>query len=896
MVREWMTAAWLRLRALFRRRQLDRDLEDELAFHLAMKAERVGSEPAARRRFGNVAGIRETCRELWSLGRIEILWQDFRYSLRLLRRSPVFTIVAVASLALGIGANTLIFSLINTVLLKSLPVRDPHELRVVLWSATKASFENYSGAGTRPQPSGLRTGGSFSYPIYREFRDRAAGFSDLFAFAGVHEASVVHRGEAFTATGLAVSGNFCRGFGVRALLGRTLTPEDDRAGAPPVAVVTHSYWERRAAFDPGILGQNIMLNGSGYTVVGVLPPKVYGPVPGAETDFLVPLSAQPRILPRFPLESQKHWWLQVMGRLEPGADERQARASLEVLFPPLLKASAQRIEQAGIVLEDGRSGAVTGYKIQFRRPLLFLLGAVGLVLLIACANLASLLLARGAARRRELALRTAIGAGRFRLVRQLLVESLLLSLAGAGLGLALGASARTVLLSQVLPAGATARFDTATDARVLAFTLALALITALLFGLGPAFRAARVDPVCGLRDDSARTAPRLRLGKGLVSAQVALSLLLLAGAGLMLRTLVNIWSVEPGFQTEGLLLFRLNAATAGYKERQLVDFYERVRQRAAAIPGVTAVTLSDVRLVSGSVSTWGFTVPGRVLKPGEHLQANTLFVGDAFLATMGIPLLLGRDLAASDNADAPQAAVVNEAFARTIFPSEVPLGKTFRVGKSDIQIVGVCRDAKYSQLTRATEPTMYRPYRQKSGQLGAMHFEVRTATPPLSVASAVRRAVTVLDRNVPLTDFKTQEAQIEESIAPQRLLTILCGSFAALAVLLSAVGLYGVMAYTVARRRAEIGIRLALGADRGSVLRMILREALLLVAAGVAVGLPAALALTRLVERALFGVKPQDPATFAGAVLLLLAVAAAAAWVPARRASRLEPVTLLRCE
>jgi hypothetical protein len=394
MPREWMTAARLRLRALIYRRRLDRDLEDELAFHLAMKAERLGSEPAARRRFGNVAGIRETCRDLWSLGWIEILWQDVRYSLRLLRRSPVFTTVAVASLALGIGANTLIFSLINAVLLKSLPVRDPHELRVVLWSAAKASFENYSGAGTRPQPSGLKTGGSFSYPVYREFRDRAAGFSDLFAFAGVHEASVVHRGEAFTATGLAVSGNFCRGLGVRALLGRTLTPEDDRPDAPPVAVVTHSYWERHTAFDPGILGQNVMLNGSGYTIVGVLPPKVYGPVPGADTGFLVPLSAQPRILPRFPLESPKHWWLQIMGRLQPGIDERQARASLEVLFLPLLKASAQRIERAGIVLEDGRTGAVTGYQIQYRRPLLFLLGAVGLVLLIACANLASLLLFR----------------------------------------------------------------------------------------------------------------------------------------------------------------------------------------------------------------------------------------------------------------------------------------------------------------------------------------------------------------------------------------------------------------------------------------------------------------------------------------------------------------------
>ncbi len=890
------TSLRLRLRALFRRKQLERDLEDELAFHLAMKAEKLGGVIQARRQFGNVTWFRERCRELWSLGPVEILWQDVRYGARMLRRSPAFTAVAVLSLALGMGANTLIFSFVNAVLLKSLPVRNPHELRVLNWTGWNPSLSNYSGSGFRPGKSGQTVAGSFSYPIYRAFRDRSTSFSDVVAFAGIANISVVYRGQAFTSEGMIASGNLFTGLGAHALFGRTFTAEDDRPGAPSVAVVSHHWWERYAGLDPGILGQSVMLNGSPYTIVGVLPRDFVGPLSVAPIDLYVPLSNQPQFVPSNPLNSAEHWWLEIMARLKPGVDERQARAQLEALFVPMANTdtSKQKIERPGIALEDGRTGTLAERR-KLRLPLFLVMAMVGLVLMIACANLASLLLARGAARRHEMALRAAIGAGRLRLIRQSIVESLMISLAGGAVGLALATLGRTPVLSLVFAPGEGPRLNMEPDLRVLAFTLGAALLTALLFGLLPALRASSVDPAAGLKSEPGRAAPRLRLGKTLVAAQMGLSLLLVVGAGLLARTLVNYWNVDPGFRADGLLLFRLNAETAGYKGQQLVDYYERVRASVSAIPGVLGVSSSNVALVSGSVWAGGFTIPGRALKPGEHLQAHQLWVGDSFLATMGIPLLLGRDLSASDTAAAPKVVVVNETFARSFFPDENPVGKSIAYGRFEYRIVGLCRDARYNSLEK-TPPTLYFPYQQHPEGIAAMFFDVRTAVPPLSVGPAVRRAVAALDPNVPLTNLKTQVAQIAESISSYRTFAILCGFFAALALMLSAIGLYGVVAYTVARRTGEIGVRMALGASRGNVLRVVLRDALLLAAAGAAFGIPLAAAATRMAQSELFGIKPNDPTTIAGAVALLLAVALLAAWVPARRAATIDPVTALRSE
>jgi predicted permease len=533
------TSLRLRLRALFRRRQLERDLEDELAFHLAMKAGKLGSEEAARRQFGNVTWFRETCRELWSLGRLETFWQDIRYGARMLRRSPAFTAVAVLSLALGIGANTLIFSFINAVLLKSLPVRDPQELRVITWTGWCATVSNFFGS-MQSLPSGQNVAGSFSYPVYRAFRDRAAAFSDIFAFQGVDNVSVVYRGQAFTSYGLIASGNLFSGLGAQPLFGRTITPEDDRPGAPPVAVVTQNWWERYAGLDPAILGQSVRLNGAAYTIVGVMPRDFTAPLATEAIDVYVLLSSQPQFMPGYPLGSSEHWWLQVMARLKPGADDRRAHAELETLFVPM----AQKIGRAGIALEDGRNGPL-GVRQRFKLPLFLLMGVVGLVLVIACANLASLLLARNAARRHEMALRVAMGAGRLRLIRQSVTESLLVSLAGGGIGLVLALIGRTPVLNLGLPTEGELRLNVQLDLRILAFTFGVSIAAALLFGLIPALRASHIDPASGLKAEPGRAAPRLRLGKVLVAAQVSLSLLLLVGAGLLLRTLMNYWRVDP---------------------------------------------------------------------------------------------------------------------------------------------------------------------------------------------------------------------------------------------------------------------------------------------------------------------------------------------------------------
>ncbi|HSW49534.1 MAG TPA: ABC transporter permease [Bryobacteraceae bacterium] len=892
MLAAWMNALGLRLRTLFRRKQLDRDLEDEIAFHLAMKSSKAGRPEHARRDFGNITWFREACRELWGLGRIEIWWQDIRYGARLLRRSPAFTAVAVLSLALGIGANTLVFSLFNGVMLKPLAATRPDELREIAWTGHNVTLSYYHSSGSRMTLSGQALHSSFSYPIYREFRDSAAGFSDVMAFCVLPELSVVHRGEAFTSYGLIVSGNLFRGLGTRPLLGRTLAPEDDRPGAAPVAVVTYGWWDRYAGRNPGLLGQTVLLNGAGYTVVGILPREFSSPLAGSPVDIYVPMAAQPRILPHFPLASPKHWWVNILARLPKSADERQAQAAIQVLFSRLAapEQSGQKIEHPEVLLESGASGA-TGVRGRLLEPMLLLMGVVALVLLIACANLAGLLLARGAARRHEMALRVAVGAARFRLIRHLLTESLLLSLAGGILAVGLASVGSQALLRMIAPLSeALVRFDFHTDARVLAFTLAASLVTALLAGLVPAVKAARQDPVSGLSDNAARSAPRLRLGKALVVAQVAMSLFLLAGAALLLRNLVSLWGVDPGFRTENLLVFRLNASTAGYRDQRLAEFYERARQSLAAIPGVRGVTLSDNPLLGGRYSSTGFSLPGRKARSSQDMQASLLHVGDSFLATMGISLLVGHDFGP---ADAPRTAIVNEVLARAHFTGESPVGRMLRIGDTDYQIIGVCKEAKYRSFGD-TPPAIYLHYDQDPATLGAMYFELRTAVPPLSLARSVRRTVAALDTNVPLTALSTQVSLIEQSMLPYRILTFLCGSFAALALLLAGIGLYGVMAYSVTRRTAEIGVRMALGAARHQVLWMVLRESIVVTATGLAIGLPSAIAATAWARTVLFGIEWTDPAPLAGAVGLLLVVTATAALIPAIRASRVAPMSALQ--
>jgi predicted permease len=823
---------------------------------------------------------------------MKTIWRDMRYGLRQLRKSPGFTAIAVLSLALGIGANTAIFSLINGVLFKSLPVRDPHELRVINWACFGYELNSFSGSTNRSK-SGQTYSGSFPYPTYCDFRDRAAGFSEVFAFSELGNMTVIANGMAFTADGLMVSGNFFKGYGSQTLIGRPILPMDDRADAEPVAVITYRAWERRFGLNPKVLGQTVILNKSGFTVIGVLPRRYAGPLAGDQADLYVPMAAQPQLKSGYPLASRDHWWLEIMGRLSTGASDGQARASLEVLFDQTLAVSNSKFRQPGIILEDGSHGPLMQRKWA-AQPLWVLQGVVGLVLLIACANMAGMLLARGTARQHEMTVRAAIGAGRWRLIRQSLVESLVLSLGAAACGLIVSSWIKTSIMNFVTGSIGEIHFNVALDARVLLFTLGAAGATTLLFGFLPALRVSRVNPATGLQSARLRGASRARLGKVLVVTQVALSLLLVAGTGLLVRSLVNLKNIDPGFDTEDLLVFRLNAGDAGYDGTERIDYYENVSRSIAAIPGVRSVAFSSTSLLAGNLSSSGFSLPGRPANPDEDLQANELTVNEAFFSTMGIPLLRGRTFAGTDTQTSTKVMIINEAFVHTFFSDDNPIGHYIKMGGNEYQIIGVCGSTKYHNVRSEIAPTMYHSYRQAPS--GSVSFEVRTILPELSIVPAVRKVVSSVDESIPIQELTTQTDLFNRSIVMERLSTTLCGSLAMLSVVLACIGLYGLLAYHVAQRMGEIGIRMALGARPQDVAWPILRQAVLLATIGVAVAMPVTLALSRAMRSVVYGIEPHDPLTMIAAAVLMITVAAMAAWIPARRAARIDPMEALRYE
>jgi predicted permease len=826
---------------------------------------------------------------------MRVLWQDVRYGLRMLVRCPGFTAVAVLSLALGIGANTAIFSLLNAVLLKSLPVRNPRELRVINWVGHNASLWNFTGSGGRSVPGGGQVAASFPYATYRDFRDRGTGFAEVFAFSPLWDCTALSPAGPTSVKGLIVSDNFFQGYGAQTLIGRTLMPGDDRPGADPVVVITYRWWERQFSLDPNALGQTVLINKHPFTIVGVLPPRFVGPTATDSAEFYVPMSAQPQLMSGCPLDSYDHWWVEIMARLSPGADEEQARATLHGIFCQALTAPGARskMDRPGILLEDGSRGPLMARR-WMAQPMYVLMAAVGLVLLVACANLASLLLARGASRQHEYAVRGAIGAGRWRLARQSLTESVVLALAGGILGLVFAQGGKAAVLSMMWDMAEDFHRDTSSDVRVLAFTFGVSLATALLFGLLPALKSAWVNPVDGIKARAMAGVSRLRLGKALVTIQVGLSLLLVVGAGLTVRTFANLSNVDVGFDTENLLLFRLDAGQAGYEKEQLTEFYDGLGRSLSAIPGVRSVSYSNMAPLGGGKSSSGISIPGRSTKPDEHLLADQMVVNGSFFATLGIPLLQGRTFESSDTADSPHVAVVNEAFIREFFADEYPIGRIFKHGSMDVQIVGVCGNAKYWNLRSEVPPIMYLPYPQ--WREGGMCFEVRSVLPAESIVPAVRKAAAAADRNIPLTDVRTQTEQIGRQLTMERLFATLCGFVAALALLLSCIGLYGLMAYNVARRRSEIGIRMALGARPQDVAWPVVRGALFMTGIGAVFGGAGALVLVRFIRSMLYGVAPHDPLTLGASVLLLLAVAVLAAWLPARRAARIDPMVALRQE
>jgi len=814
---------------------------------------------------------------------------DLRYALRQLRKDPGFTAVAVLSLALGIGANTAIFGLIDAVLLKNMPVKDPKELVQVI----------------RIDP---RWGVAFflSYPAFERFRDHNRAFTGMFAVTGISGMKIRLNGQTEQVDGQFVSGTFYSVLGVGAIQGRTFTADDDRIpGGHPVAVLSHSYWKRRFALDPSVVGKTLTLDRTLYTVIGVTPPEFFGVSVGRSPDIYLPLRMHTSFLAG-PLSN----WLQVMARLRPGVIQEQAQVELAGLFSQQLaeiprsdwtlhdqrELLAQRVEvtSAGNGLSDLRR--------QFSKPLWILMAVVGLVLLISCANVASLLLARAAARQKEIAVRLAIGAGRGRLIRQLLTESILLAALAGSSGLLLAYWTGDLLVTFMSRREAPIVIDLHPDLRVLLFTVGLSIAAGILFGLAPALRASSVNLTPALKQetlyDVARRFPRL--GRALVVTQVAVSLFLLIGAGLFIRTLQNLKTLDAGFKRENLLLFSMDATESGYKGIRIGNLYQQVLERLKALPGVREASLSLVTPIEGGGWSASVRVSGYAARPDEDMIVYLNRVGPEFFGTLGMQVLQGRDFDARDHQNSERVALINETMARYFFGTESPIGKHFGWGdaedRSDFEIVGVVKDAKYPNLRTATPRTAYVYAFQDLQSLGWTHFEVRTMGNPTTVISRIRTEIQSIDKSLTVSGFRTLDQQVNDSLREERLIATLSSAFGFLALLLASIGLYGTLSYAVSRRVKEIGIRMALGARQADVLWLVLREATVLVLCGAGVGLIAATAMNRLIASMLFGLTPSDPMALFIATSVLLAVALLAAWLPARRASKVDPMVALRYE
>lgn len=855
------------------------------------------------------------------------LWQDLRYGVRMLRKNYGFTAIAVLSLALGIGANTALFSVVDAMLLKKLPVRQPDRLVMFESVAQKTfSFGGYNGSNYTDPKTGMQVGTSFPYQSFKRLREQDSVLADVFAF-GNGGVNVNVNGQADVARAQIVSGNYHTGLGVQPFVGRTLTDNDDQASASPAVVLSYRYWQRRFNGDPAAVGKQININNLAFTVVGVTPPGFDGTMQiGSSPDVTVPIAWETQLNPdRKRMAGAGMWWLRLMGRLKPGATAEQARISLENAFQQSV-VEHRTARQAQVTTPGARPlpslepkdyprlAVVSGSQgeMDTRRyyapQLYLLLGVVGLVLLIACANVANLLLARAASRQKEIGVRLALGASRFRLVRQMLTESVLLSTVGGLLGIVFALWIKDGLLSVGNWGGdGMVALNPTLDWRVFGFTLGLSLLTGLLFGSAPSWRATKVDLTPALKDTgrSSSNVSRSLLSRSLVVVQVAMSLVLLIGAGLVLRTLHNLQNVDAGFIRENLLLFSVEPGQLGYKDERLTNLYRQMFSRLEALPGARAVTFSMESLLGESQSGLGVFLAGTNFgtnADGQFVSNGTsriLCVRENFLEAMGIPLLAGRTLSPQDDERAPRVVVVNQAFAKRFFPNESPIGKRFgfNADKSNqIEIVGVAGDTKYTSLRDEIKPNVYIPWSQDLRFIGRMTFELRASGEPGALVAAVREAVRSVDSNLPVTGIKTQAEQADQSLRIERLFARLLTFFGVLALLLAGIGLYGVMAYSIAQRTQEIGIRIALGAQVADVLRMVIGQGMILALIGVAIGIGSAIGLTRLMKTLLYGVGATDPLTFTVIALVLSAVALLACWIPARRAAKVDPMVALRCE
>jgi predicted permease len=880
------------LRALFRKKALEDDMSEELRGYVDAAYrdhQRAGMSHedalrAARVELGSVEAVKENIRSAGWESTAEALWQDLRPAARVLCKSRGFTLIAVLTLALGIGANTAIFSLIDAFLLRELPVKDPQQLVLVHRVTAKGGTED-----------------DFPFPAYEQFRDRNRSLSGLFAWDN-STMNVTVRGEPEFLYGDFVTGSYFDVLGVRAALGRTFTAGDDHPGKPTVAVISDAYWKRRFAQDPAALGTPIYVGGTAFTVIGVTPPTFYGRnVAGRSPDLMLPMFVHPG------LALKDHDTFNLMGRLRPGISAAQAQADLNVIYQQALAQAAgskmspeveRDIRAQSIQLKPGLRGEGPPSD-NFAAELRILMCVVGVALLIASVNVANLSLARAASRQKEIAIRLAIGASRGRVTRQLLAESVLLAVTGGALGFLLakwGVGGLVTLLSlgrDPFP------FDLKPDPAILAFTAAVSLVTGIVLGSIPAFAVSRADLNPILKGASAATESRPArrgLGKSLVVSQVALSLALLIGAGLLIRTLRKVYSIDTGFERDRMLFAWVFPALSGYDHAREMNLYRDLLTRLNSTPGVQA-TLSRYRqfVARPEQDAWVQGANG-----GSHTLYYNL-VAPRFFRTMGVGQLLGRDFAPTDSETSPKVVIISESAALLLFPGQNPIGK--RVGlkgpdsAADIQVIGVVRDTQHHLLDGASLAAIYVPYTQGApDDYGQMNLVVRSTGDPDALIPMLRRQVQSVDKNMALRNVETPAADLDEYLGNHRSLTTLLTLFAALALALASIGLYGTMSYTVGQRTRELGIRAALGAQRSDMLRMVLGETFALVALGAAIGIPLAMASEKLLQSMLFGVKTTDPLTIAAALLIMLATALLAGFVPARRATHVDPMVALRQE
>ncbi len=909
------------IRALFQRDRRNAEIQDELSSFLeASVAQKIrnGLSPsealrAARAEIGSDESVRH---KVWSANWESVadsLWQDFRYGLRQILKSPGFSLVAVLSLALGIGANTAIFTLINDLLLRQLPVRNPQQL---------LSFGDGTDSGTMevsdPGPLDI-----FPYEFYRRIASQQNKFQGITAFASfptlisVRSSTSTSAGPATQASAHLVSGTFFSVLGAEPEMGRSFTADDSAVdGRSPVAVISHHYWQQSLASDPAVIGRTLTINGTPFEIIGVMPPNFYGvDLESQAPDMWLPISMQHEVMLQPSLLTRTGlFWIQIMARRAPRVPVAQAQSWVTTQLQQFL------VDRAGGHPDDARRKAIAGTNIpllpgasglsdlrsQYQGPLEVLMGIVGIVLLIACANLANLLLAKAGAREREFSTRLALGSSRSRIIRQILTETLILAFTGGALGLALAFLLTRILISFVSGADGYSALSATPDLTVLAFTSAVCVLTGLLFGIAPAWRGSRAG-VAGALNATTRNAVSAGgrksriLPSTLVVAQVTLSLLLLSVAGLLLRSLHNLRSENLGFNKTNVLLVTSNPKFAGYQPPQLNALYQRILDRLDALPGVRSSAISGAPPMSRG--TWGspITIIGRPLTPSEDVGVALNRVSTGYFETLSIPLLRGRTIGAQDTASSQRSIVVNQTFANFFFPKGDAIGHIVNIadpGAGDgWQIVGIVRDSKRKSPADEPRPCAWVAVTQLTGDdQYAYTLQIQTAGDPAKITSSVRGALAEIDPNLPILDVSTLSESVDHLLDEQKFVSQLSGCFSLLALSLACIGLYGVMTWSVVRRTSEIGIRMALGAARPNVLWMILRESLVLLVIGIVIGIPLSLAASRLIRAGLFGVSPTDPSTFISAALIIAAVIVAAAWLPARKATRIDPMVALRYE